>query len=512
MSADDQGWARSTRLERILIVAAPAVAMLNVAIGLGLGAGGAARGATVFGAPPGDEGRRLALQVRTALDDRSVRSPSEEWVRVVGRQRGMQAAFQGGTNGQGVGEALLEFPGALDPDAPIDVRVEADPIGGKLPAGEGPVVLAQGTFRLRDLPRPEIGMAAPVRPAKREGKIGLDVFVPGGRLASGFVGEVWVRTTGAKGNGSPGREPSTRESNDVVASTGAKLQVEEEPGFEVHGHPSACPSGWFSVRGRPGALVSPLHLTATDDSGQTGEWFGAVPVAPGAPHAAVPVFAFDGPGRLHLESPNAGDIIYAEIATDRGRRVATVAQTTPGEGLRASAPSAVWNMPVLAPGSYFLVLSNSPRGAETVEGSTVALPFVAHENGANVLRCEDGPANARRAAVRFPRALVAEGWTMRGEERSKRRARGLAIALVSLFAAAALEALLLVRANRRTNQGLAQIDRAIGEHATVAGAGSTEPGAATGRGGDGLGANLALGLALAVLGFSLLAALLIKAG
>src|SRR5262249_35015072 len=128
--------------------------------------------------------------------------------------------------------------------------------------------------------------------------------------------------------------------------------------------------------------------------------------------------------------------------------------------------------------------SNDPRGAEAIEGGTVARPVLVTSEALD--RCALGARLAPSAAGGFPRTIVLDGSTGRRDGMRERRRLRTTIGVDALALAALLETLLIASAARR-----AKID--------------LEPRFSRG---SPVG-SVAIGLLAALLGFALLAALVL---
>ena len=297
--------------------------------------------------------------------------------------------------------------------------------------------------------------AAIARPTVRNGIVGLDVVVEGGRLIAGFPTSVWVRTT----------TPAGMAPNSLV------LEAEPEPGL-LTGREKAtpCASGWaefpmtaqahvtgagFTARRvAPGTGASPdadagastdagadagasadAGALATDagasaDAGPAtpkhpaGRWFGALPVAAGAFFISTPsALEANKPATVVLIAPNPRDVVYAELDDTRGRVVAAALAVATEAG--DPTPRARFELPPLAPGLYWLVVSGEPRGAEHMAGAAVSKAILVGDGTAGLSpgsavnvhdACSLGPWLAQRQATGFPRWVALDGLPARSAE------------------------------------------------------------------------------------------------
>jgi len=449
----------------------PLVAVVTLAIGLRIGASSAVRAAVVYGAPPAAARTGLAWQVVTFVDDRGVREAVElPSIGVVARLRGREVVWQGSTNADGVAEIWLELPGVA-PGDPVELEVRS--AGEKTPLAAGVATWPPETNREAS--------ATPVfaRPSKQSGPLVVDVAVYGTRLVPGFPGDVWVRVRD-RATGAP--------------SGGTWIVAEPEPGLSMPGvHATTEADGWAELHASPEIHVVGLGLHVTSKTTGVpvdGEWFGALPVAPGGAYVAMPQTVRAGePHTFEVKVPTVLPLLYVEADDEVGR---AFGGSVPVER-DASFGHASIEVPGLAPGTYWFVTSGAPRAAEALEGSAVARPFLVT---ASELPPDDlGPRLATLAAPRFTRFVALDGLPGKRRADGGRHRRGLFIAFGSLFIAAALEALLILRGVERSKRQLARLAEMAGE----------EEGRLERRFSA---TSVVIGLLLALLGFALLAALL----
>jgi len=461
-----------SRWERAAIVLTPLAAVFTMAVGLRIGASPAVHAAVVYGAPPSAEHAGLAWQLLTLVDDRSVREAiAMPGLSVVARAGGREARWEGATNADGVAEAWLDLPGVVPGDA---VALEVRGQGEKAPLAAGLVAWPDGAAR--EAPS-ESSFA---RPSKQDGELLIAVAVYGSRLVPGFASSVWVRV----------RDRATG-----VGVLGATLEADAEPGLSLAStHATTNAEGWAELRATAEIHVVALGLRAEakgDATPKHGAWYGALPVAPGAAFVDVPI-------RSPARTPLAFDVVvptvlprlYAEVDDDSGRAFAAsldVARTEAGA-------HAVFHVRPLPAGSYWLVTSGDPRGAESLAGSTVAHPFVLGGPEAATLG-EIGPRLSSLAPYRFSRFVAVDGLPGRRKADGGRHRRGLLLAFGSLAIAAALEAMLILRGVDRARRELARVAAMLDEKESAIERRFSA-------------ASVVIGLLLALLGFALLAALL----
>jgi hypothetical protein len=472
---------------------APLVSVATLMLGLRVGAGNAVRAASVFAAPPGKPARAGApvpftWQVLTYLEDRGVRETIGALnLTVIARSKGNESRWSGSSNADGIAEAVLALPD-LSPNDPVDIEVRT--AGDARPLAEGRVDSRIGPWA-RDPEDTEDRTGA--RPSRREGAIGIDVLVEGERLVVGFETPLWAHVV-ASSSSSPALDPSR-----------VALHVTPEAGLRVEKDDSkvGC-DGWAEIAAVAEGHVAGIQIDARAPDGRTGAWFGALPVAPGAFFVGAPRFVPTGKAETAvLVAPNPRNVVYAEVDDERGRVFAAALPLVvePGDPV----PRARFRMPELAPGLHWLVVSGEPRGAERLAGAALAKPFLV--GGAPGVRpeeaCSIGPWLARRPPILgFPRWLAIDGMATRGASNRASHRLGLVIGLGSLLVAAVLEILLLTAASReaRATMLLAELD----ENETAS---ERERVIAKPPGGG-----LVIALLVAMLGFALLAALMIAKG
>lgn len=503
----------------ILRIAAPLVAVLTLMIGLRVGAGEAVRAGVVLGAPPGRPApggkTRLAWQLLTFLDDRGVKETIPmRGLEAVARSKGHEARWTGASNADGIAEIALEIEG-LEYGDPIDLEVRAE--GEKDPIASGRVAW-EGAKREERSAGAETAIAA--RPTVRSGAIGLDVVIDGERLIAGFSTPLWVRITPPAG----------------MAKTGVVVEADPEPGL-IAGREktTTCGAGWaefpmtaqahvtgagFVAHARRGDAGAAGRADAGADAGAgadaragadagagagraSGKWFGALPVAAGAFFISAPRWVKEAEASsVVLIAPNPRDVVYVELDDTRGRVAAAALPIATEKG--DPTPRARFELPPLAPGLYWLVVSGEPRGAEHMAGAATSRAFLVGDGaGAGVDvhdPCSLGPYLALRPATGFPRWVALDGLPARSASNLFRHRLGLFIGLVSLLAAGILETLLLVAASREARVALQLAELDEDDPAAMKVTASTP------------GGGVVVAILIVVLGLALLAVLLIAKG
>lgn len=453
-------------MRRLLLIGAPIVAVLTLMLGLRIGAGEAVRSASIFAAPP-TQGR-VSLQILTYYEERSVRETvaMKDLTLVATSNAGKkESRWKGDSNEDGIAEANLVFdhdPVTTDGDLK-DIEIELRTGDEKEPLAKGSV-----TFATTAWGRSESSRAA-ARPAKRVGPIPIDVLVEGERLVPGFESSVWIHAPGA-----------------------TTVEIEPEPGLEVQKtHLTPCdPQGWMEA-----IVIARAHVVGFSIKAGQSEWYGPLPVAPGAFFAAMPRIVPEGkPTEIVLVAPNPRHVVYAEVDDTNGRvwAAALPVALDPGDSI----PRAKVTIPPLAKGLHWLVVSGEPRGAEKLAGAAVAKPF---KVGAPQDACVAGPWLAERPAEGFPRTLALDGMAVRGATNASRHRIGLLIGFLSLAAAAILDAILMIAMAREARAITLLADLAEGDEPKVL---TAKP----------PGGSILVGVLVAILGFAFLAVLLFAKG
>ncbi len=456
------------RGERLAVFLTPVLAVATLAVGLRIGAGSAVHAALLYAAPPARDQRSLVWQLVTLANEGAGREtePRRD-IRVRATSKGREATWAGDTNGDGVAEVTLDLPGIARGD-PVDVVVTAG-------AEESPETLAAGRVTWDPAAWMNSAPGPFAKPSKREGAVALDVAILGEKLVVRGEVPIWVRAT-ARDDGRP--------------LTNVAIVPEPDPGLDIApARATTCALGWTRLRGSPRIFLAALALHATVPDGRTGEWYGALPVATGMVHAIVPDVS-DGGVDFTIFGRSG---VYTEVDDDEGRAFAKYVEGS-GEstGTRVSAPS-------LMPGLKWLVTSSEARGAEVMDEGTIARPFLVEgkprppylpdtDDG-----CAVGAYLAMHPAGGFRRWIALDGFLAREKASDSRHTVGVTIALVSLAVASVLELLLLVRAAARGKAVVRRLDGGM-EGADLLVKRSSAVG-------------VAIGVTLALLGFGLLAAL-----
>lgn len=418
---------------RISIMLVAVMSITTVAIGLRFGARDPVRAALVIGAPLPRGGGRAAWQVRTQEDDGHLRTAIITHIVARVRARGVERTFDTTTNLDGVAELAFEAPDLATGD-----RIEIDVRDASTKA-----VLARGDAAWpKDPLAPIIASDIKLRPSRVEGAVKMSVAVLGGALAPGQSGRVWIH----------GQSSALSLNVEATPDMGIEIAAPFQPARDV-----ACPHDGFvelTARGLTGGVT----FRAKDSEEHTGEWYGALPVAPGAMHLEAPVHAEPGAVQVVLRSGGARTLAYVEVDDDHGR---VAAQTVE---LAGEPPFANVSLEMRTPGLGFIVVSGVVDGAEAMTGATRAFPIWIGPNAP----CEMSLAGQSGRA--FPRFVALDGFIEKRAMLAARKKRGRLIALVGLALGSLLETLLLLRAARDGKRELQNVQNAIldgGETATV---------------------------------------------
>jgi hypothetical protein len=210
---------------------------------------------------------------------------------------------------------------------------------------------------------------------------------------------------------------------------------------------------------------------------------------------------------FEIVAPAKRDLAYVEIDDDTGRVAAEIRpfRTDSMNRLHAS-----FDVPRLPPGFYRLVVAGDARGGETMSPSSMQWPFLVADSDAAAVALPGAPAACRVSgdapdldhvlswclALQPPHAITTwpalDGFPIKHGVEAQRRLQGFLVAIGSLAVAAVLETLLIlgaVGAERRKMRAAADLE-------------------ATRQ--RGARARVAVGLLVALLGFALIAMLVLR--
>ncbi len=454
------------------MVLTPIVAIATLAIGMRVGARRTVHAAIVAGAPRAHGASSYAWQITTLVEDQGTRETEpRSGITVHARSvaKGVEATWRGDTNDDGVGEVRLDLPGVERGDA-IDLEVLGDGLTEPL---------AKGHFAWDDAAWASGAPGPFVKSSTREGAIVLDVAILGEKLvARGFV-PILVRAT------------SPVDGHPIANAT---ITAEPEPELEVRQTTATtCALGWARIDASARIYNAALGLRAKLADGRSGKWYGALPIATGATRADPPDVVKGDGAALVVEGRTT---VYAEIDDAEGRAFGGWAKLPGDLGGRAS-----FVLPPLTPGLKWLVTSSEPRGAEVMDVATIARPFlVAGTPMPAGAPPSDDPCAveaylALHPAGGFRRWTALDGFVARKDANGSRRKRGITIGLTALGVASVLELILLLQVARSGRKLKADAFADIDESVALMKRSSA--------------VSVVIGVLLAMLGFGLLAAILL---
>jgi hypothetical protein len=401
-------------MSRAALVIVPMLIVIVVAIGLRVGAGEGIRAAVVYGAPTA--GDALAWQVATFRDYGASRETIPVKMHVAVKAGGKTLSVAAESNEDGVAEISIPTT-----EHPSEIEVRADD-------GE---VLAWGTVRWQDEPWHNDDGPGWLKATTQSGAIGIHVAPWGGRLTAGFAGTVTVSVDGA---------PASEIDLEAIGEEG--LSIERPP-------PKLCARGVTTLDVLPLMQASGLRLKAKTKGGRSGEWFGPLPIALGG----MQLGSVDTESHTSITAPGEAARAYVEINDDRGRRFATILPLA-GDTTDPR-PHAMLDFPQMPAGYYWIVVSPEPRGAETLGSSTMARR--AHIGPGQLDFC-DAAEHLAWTPRGFPRWVALDGLSGRRAILGKRRANGRTIALSAIASGGLLELLLILRASREAKRGLDHLE------------------------------------------------------
>jgi hypothetical protein len=289
-------------MARRLLLSLPAAAVAIV-LWLVLNAGGAhsVRAVQVLGGPTRGSAQ-LSLLLRTLSLDGARRAPLSNQALVVSLREGAElVTWTGSTDETGHAEARLELGRPLAADPWVEVR---DGQGQLLADGH----LSLAVERWRAGARQNGGWLR----GQTQGELTLRVMLGAGALAVPFVGELLVETRAPGGGVSLTAEPAAP----APALSDAKLMLTLD-GAELlspaPGEPQQSDRhglARWSIRPLEHAISVRVSASA---GAREGQWYGALPVVPGALHASIQG------ARLSVRSPIVRSHAYVSLVSARER-------------------------------------------------------------------------------------------------------------------------------------------------------------------------------------------------
>lgn len=469
---------------RVMMVVTPFLAIVTLGVGLRVGASSTVRAAVVQGAPSSHDSNVRAWPIMLFDDDGHLRQPAAHVPMVVkATVGGASVVWHGTTNEDGAAELNLDVP-------PGPLALQAD--------AEGAVVAYGDAAAAPSTDRPAV-TSAWAQFARREGEVVLDVAMLGQRAASGFASSVWVHATDAKTKASLG---------------GASIAIEPDPGLTVALSPVTTDDcGWAHLTATPMGYSVGLVLHAKSKEGHAGEWAGGLFVSPGGSGlVAKELYTPDEAVTFDVIVPTVRTTAYVEIDDAAGRAWgAAVPMPASSDG----APRATVTGPRLPPGLYWIAAAGDAQGASALGPGSVARPFFVGKDAVSALAYGTepsvcvAPGDVRDAArvlsvclslaapTPLTRWVAVDGFVYKRARDAAQRTRGVLIAGSAIVLAILLETVLLLRMAAIARAGLKAAER------------SDEAG---GSQLVGKGWNVVAGILLAMMGFALLGAFLVRLG
>jgi hypothetical protein len=419
-------------LRTVIMVTAPLASLMTLALGLRIGAEAGVHAAMVSVTPKSGKTTRGYVRVVAYYDESNVKETvALDDLAVVVRVRGAETKWSGATNPDGIVDIPVELPGDLREDEAIDVTVRRT---------TEPYPLANGRVSAA-LFFPDKSAEAPrvraVRPTKREGAIALDLTIPDVRLSPEVPTRAFVKMR-----------------IDGTAPKAPRVTLAPEGGIESS-LVRTCPDGVAELALVASFSITGIGVTVKDgDAGsggeKTGEWFGALPVAMGAPRVHLPTSEPAGkPFDVDVVASNARSGVYVVVDDAEGR---AFSDFQPIRVTQSGAQKATFHVPALPEGLYFMTASGDPKAIDALDSSAVAHPFVVRKEPPDACALYDALLPQMQPTKRTD---VLDGLYVRRQgDRAKKR-RGLFLALFSLAVAAVLEIVLLVSASRDARADLA---------------------------------------------------------
>jgi len=400
---------------RRLLLALPAVAV-SIVLWAVLTAGWArpVEVARVLGGPSRGSSSPSWLVLVERLDAGQRQPIPERPLRVSVRAGAQNASWTGKSDRSGLAEVRLQLDRPLDTDP--SVRIESD--DGALLA-EGAVALSGENWRSAAQRR---GGWLPGQqlPGQAGRELWLRVAPAEGTFAVPFSSELLIEVTRgpASAAASGGGASSGGASSGTQPVSGAELELElsgAEPSTAT-ARSDAQGRARVAIRPQEHAIVLRLGARAAAPGAPelVGRWYGALPVTPGALHAAL-----DGT-RLLVRSPIPRDVAFVSLVDSERRLAGYVLELTPDAegGARASVELAAPLLERVQTEAVFAVASSEPdkRSASSVgwplrTGAEPASSFDAPDlllldGSAAVLARESEQRRKRRSTAALLLALV----------------------------------------------------------------------------------------------------------
>jgi hypothetical protein len=475
------------RREQLLLVVTPMVAVATFAIGLRVGAASAMRAAIVDVAPGGEGSRTFVWQVSTWLDDEGVREPIAIADLIATLRSGSKVAtWRGASNAEGVAEMTFDLDTKANEPLELDVKDGHD--SSNLARGPIDPSLLQNTRNRASIDGERLAPSI-----VNEGDVAIDVSVYGGELVAGYATPVFVRAF-------------DRATGNAIANL--SIEVDPEAGLDFsETTETTCARGWAAFSALANFHVVRATFRAATADGKTARWYGSLPVAAGASAITLPrIIDANVPQSFDVQAPSAHKIEYVEVDDEQGREFAIA---TPLHTSDNTVPHATVALPPLHSGLHWIVTSGDAAGAVALGGAAIARPIFATPRDAKAPSiatnaCDQTAYFVAHSATGFSRQRALDGFIDRGTNVRAQHRLGVFIGLASLVIAAIIEIVLLLRALQSSKRSIDHVTSEINRD-------DDDGGPRTMRSSSIL-PNAALAVGLALLGFGLLAAMLLLRG
>ena len=418
-------------LRTVIMVTAPLASLMTLALGLRIGAEAGVHAVSVTATPRSPSVSRAYLRLTAYYDETGVKETVELTELVVNvRLRDADQTSITSTNTDGIIDVPVELPADLADDEDIQVRVnrKAEPY----PLVEGRI---KASVLAPEKSTEPLGYRA-LRPTKQIGDITVDLSLPDGRLPAEANTRAFVRM---RVNGAPPSNP--------------KVELAPEGGMDGSVVRVCTKEGVAELSLVATFPITGIGVVVTDGDGankKRGEWFGAVPVAMGAPRVQLPASEpANVPFHVDIRASNARAGVYVVVDDAKGR---AFTDYKPLHVTTSGAESATVDVPALPEGLYFLTASGDPKAIDALDSSAVARPFLVRETPPDACSLLDSLTPAAGPTKRTP---VLDGLYVRRQGDRQKKRRGLFLGILSLTVAALLEVVLLFSAAKDARADLA---------------------------------------------------------